>query len=481
MNPLLLSAVLIYAVGLVLYLPSIRRAIKHTRGSEFLACAAWTAMFVGQGQIFRHSGGFSLFSAGVWYQLSWMLMAALLVVIVLTRVRISTRMIPLPLLALFLYAITGLVSALVSPAPFLSAYKASQVLLDAILALSLIAILVKTGSVAKLVALTYFLVTLVVASAALGGVIFPDAAYLHIYGAARPVLHGEIIKLHHNELGLMAGIVVVVSLRRFFARNTLAQRIYWVSSLWLGLVVLYNTTARTSIAAVFLAMLFMTILIRQLRPLGLVLALGGMALVSYMLVTGSWDISLQGTALEAYLRRGASDEQIRSLSGRIPLWLAGLEMFKDSPIVGHGFEAGARFGGVPFGIPLGANMHSAPMEVLVNTGLAGLLSWLLFVIPVGWGITRLLLRRPKRLEMDEWGLRVESFLVLFLLLFRAMAGHVLVSHQFNMMIFISLMLFMTEKRRTSQSARESGAVRVSRSMFASDTRSSAAPGKMVGT
>jgi len=121
----------------------------------------------------------------------------------------------------------------------------------------------------------------------------------------------------------------------------------------------------------------------------------------------------------------------------------GMNMIADQPMLGHGFQTGVRFGGRKYGLPEGINMHSSHFQVLVDSGVVGYVFWLLFIVPIAWRIIKSLIRRhlPEKTAADRF--HIEAVLIIFMMLFRSLTGHVFVSLDFNLLVYIALFLSVT--------------------------------------
>ena len=441
---LLLSAVIPYAIALLLRLPVVVRGIRDTKGTVFWICAAWVAMFIGQCKFFgenESATNIGSLSSAALYQIFWMAIAFIIVTRLFLRVKFSSQAWRLPVIALLAYSFWGVTTSAFSPAPLFSAYKASLIAMDALLVLMALSVLKERARPEILLDVTYFLIGIVVAAAALGGVLYPTEAFHDIYGGFRGVMHGTIIHIHFNELGLLSAITVVVSVRRAFSSGTAVERIFWTAQAWVGLIVLFNATARTSIASLFVALLALTFLIRQLRPVLVVLILVGIVGGASLWLSNA-KLNLDQTDAAAYLRRGSTDEQLKTLSGRIPLWGIGFEMFKDAPFTGHGFAAGTRYAGRDYGLPEGTNMHSAHVAVLVDSGAPGYIFWIIFVMTPAFLLVRRLVSRKYIYSENYWGLHVETTLVMFIIVFRSFLGAVLVLHHFTFLVYCATIIYI---------------------------------------
>src|SRR5947209_6870976 len=71
--------------------------------------------------------------------------------------------------------------------------------------------------------------------------------------------------------------------------------------------------------------------------------------------------------------RGRDGELVTTLSGRTGAWRAALQAFQEAPIAGHGFAAFAR--ARILGTAGASSLHGAVFDVMVGTGLLGLIPW----------------------------------------------------------------------------------------------------------
>lgn len=435
-------AVVVFAFGLLVATPRLFSAVRSVKGDLRLIAVAWFSVFVGQGQMFQQQvdayGTVGTSRAGEIYQLVWMIFGAALLSFALIKVTFRVNRGSFAITGLGMYALAGVASAVFSPAPFLSTYKSAQILLDVALVIVAISAASYANRPRVFLDLSYFLLLLVLFSAACGAVLLPDLAFQNIEEALTPVLHCVYPAVHANELGLLSAIMLVVGVRRALEVGTGPLRIYWGCAAVLAAVVLFNAQARTSLASAAISLTVLALFIPRLRLPAMVIAavLGGWLASRW--VNNDVHLSIKGTTAETYLRRGASDQAIATMSGRSDLWQIGWTMFKDAPILGHGMEAGVRLGGAAYGLPPGTNMHSAHMQILVNTGFVGYAMWLVFVLGVIRAIGSALTHSPGGMRTEEGRLRLELALVAFMILFRTFLGHVLVTHHFSFLVFLAI-------------------------------------------
>ena len=110
-----------------------------------------------------------------------------------------------------------------------------------------------------------------------------------------------------------------------------------------------------------------------------------------------------GPTITKYLERGATSEQLTSLSGRTQLWNVAIASFEESPEFGHGVTSAQGIFIEETGLGGG---HNAVVQVLVELGVVGLLAWLALVGTLFVGMRRLAVTGPARsiwIALCSWG------------------------------------------------------------------------------
>lgn len=407
--------------------------------------AAWGSMFIGQLQLFRHDaslGGADAIQTGHLYQLLWMFLAGILVLKLVLSAKIAAKVWKLPLLAFLGFCFFAIASSAFSPLKALSLYKAMQILMDAALVIVACSELIRARKPELIVNVTVAMLSILLFVVVLGGILVPDLALAANQGALGASLRGVVPDIHPNELGLMAAIGLVVGvIRSANISSSLRVRFFWVALALLSGVVLFLAQARTSLAGALLALVLAGLLIKKLRWLAAGAFGSVLALFVYYQFIGS-SLGVEDT-VGHYVTRGTSTEQLQSLSGRTGLWEIGWRMFEDAPFFGHGYGAGVRVAGMAYGLPDGMNMHSSHMQVLVDMGAVGYAAWLVFVIST-FAVVFKVMRKSIHFPADRY-LAVEGMLVVFVIIFRSFLGHVLVSHQQNLMIFFAVYIYAMVK------------------------------------
>lgn len=433
---------LLLGFAMLLSVPRAIRYYKNANPRLRLVMLAWSSVIIAQFNIFFQKDVFvqdiETLAVGSYFQIGWMAVAALLIVLLLPSHKTLASTWRLPLIAFVAYIGAGYVSIGLADTKLMAFYRVSQLALDVLLLLVAYAEQKRAKAPHMLIDVTVFWLIVVMFATALGAVVYPDFAFESSKGVFGFSLRGAIIHIHQNELGLMSALALLVSMVRLFGGGVIGGgRFLWFAMAIVSGCALFFAQARTSIASCMIALILAGVLLKQMRWMTYVFSLMAVGVLIYYWLSGS------GLGIEedvvAYMKRGVSDESLENLSGRTGLWEIGWKMLADSPIFGHGFAVGVRNSGVKYGIGEGMSMHNAHMEVLVNTGLLGYIPWIIFLVGVAayvWKNFRMCRRVPA-----ERLFAVMAMLMTFVILFRSALGHVLVTHQMNTLVLLSIYLY----------------------------------------
>lgn len=435
----------VFVVALFMHGPRLLRALRDWRGLwgvafAWIAAALSHTRLIGQEETAATGAGVGM---GDLLQIGFLGLTFLWTLVLALRAPRAAATGRLPLIAFGVYAFLGVATAFMGPKPLLSIYKASQILVFVLLAWVTIAYLRRAGRPRFLPELIYSMLTLIMLSAALGGIFAADGAYRTLYtgggGLFGVTLYGVFPHVHPNTLGLLAAIMVLVGVGRAINAKLVGYKSFYSALALLAFSVMFAAQSRTAVVALVLGFVALSFAVHRVRPILWVIALGGLALGFNYLLSGT-TTGLEEDVL-AYLKRGQTDQQLESMSGRTGLWEIGIAMLADRPLLGHGFQAGARFSSPSYGLAAGSNMHNGHMQVLVDSGVIGYLIWLAFSGVIAWRCGVLLLRaRPGDTEPKQFVAEIAAIgLMIFL---RTSVGHVLVSMDFNTMLYVALLVSM---------------------------------------
>lgn len=164
-----------------------------------------------------------------------------------------------------------------------------------------------------------------------------------------------------------------------------------------GFSVLFLSYTRSILAFYFLGLMILFFLEKRWGRI-VVMASGAIAALALPQV--------QSKIIE-HMRRGSSDEQLVTLSGRTDFWDAILSRDAMQLLVGEGFSSGSRMAYLK-----GANVinaHNSVVEIIVNLGFIGALIWLILMLRVSVQLVSI----RKRMLRDRVGnlLHFHNFLI----------------------------------------------------------------------
>ncbi len=380
-------------------------------------------------------------------QLAWVSLAVALILVSFVRVRLWLGFASAPIVLFLAYGVIGFASSIFSPQPMFSLYKSGLVVIDAILAAGMLSLALKYRNT-NLVNFSLGLIVLALGGALFGAILWPTEAFQPKPGVFGTMLYGTLPKLHPNELGMWAGIVTVVSLVRWYVATRLRGKWCWALMSIAAAVVVLLAQSRTSIAAILVSLTIIVPYLAKSRAQAIfgsiLVALIAVGVLGMIAVIYGEGILFGGVV--NYLERGQGEGGLATFHDRMWAWMnIGWPLFVESPIVGHGFDAGVRFGS---DVTIG-HLHNSYFQVLANSGLLGFLPWVAALIIGSIGLMRhAWLCRSAALA--ERVCALIPLLILIGLLARTWTGSVLVSHAWSTMMFLALIINLYVERKKRQ-------------------------------
>jgi O-antigen ligase len=313
------------------------------------------------------------------------------------------------------YSIVCLFSVLWSSYPLWTLYKSTEYLVDIALVAALISAVTTDRDLKTFFDWTWFLLGCLTASAWLGVIFWPDQAIVPGLGVLGFSIRGVFPAMETNGVGELGAIVGSICFARLLLRNT--GRTLYVIGLLVAVVTLICSQSRSPLIGFLLATL---VILFSSRSIGIGIFLP-LLILSFLSLTSASDFLLE------FVRRGESDEEFETLTGRTLLWDLGWQLFKQQPLIGYGAYAGARFTGISDTMATGnAGMLNAWLEILVGVGLLGCS----FVLAAFGGVWFFLLKRALSGKYGNLGhhLTVEALGVLAIISVRSMFTAQLIWH-----------------------------------------------------
>lgn len=343
---------------------------------------------------------------------------------------------PLPLLLLLFYGLVAMVSSIYVPSyAFYSMWKGFEVVVDVLCIAAILSYRDPQQAARTAYRLLPLLNGILVVVYLIEAVVMPSQALMPTRGYISIYLMGAMPVMAQNALAFLSTITAFAIICRLHRPVRLALRCFYLIMLCLSLMALIFAQSRTSVIALALALIVYLLFSR--RYLSLAALLGACAIAAVF--TELSDVSVK------YLLRGQDSELVTTLSGRTEAWEAAWASFIESPIVGHGFAAFARAN--ILGVNNMSSLHGAIFDVLVGTGLLGLIPWAGAIL---WTVVSLL-SLPS--SGHPWfgsrlgrSIQAEMLGVAVLIVVRASTSSGLAMHEDNFMLFLTLLAYTSAMR-----------------------------------
>jgi O-antigen ligase len=353
-----------------------------------------------------------------------------------------------------IFALWGLSSTLWSVSPAGTFYKASEY--SVMLGLFALAASLITSefrdSRKQLLALkgvfdfNWLLIFLLLINVYVGLLVLPDYTILHDYRDEVSVLGFSIQSalpgISENGVGQLAAILGIVALVRLLFQPK--SKLVFAPVLAFCLATAALTQSRSPLVAFLVAAVVVLVIARRYSLLAL---FGGLLAVGVL--------TKYGQLLLEFLKRGQNMADIASLTGRVGYWEASLQAVRDRWLNGYGAYAGGRYVlESALGVDDVSTVHSAYVEVLLDTGIVGLV-----ILLVGLGATGLWLFRVRsHLVGDPVGrvLWFESMGVFVVLGFRSVFSVSTFVWSFQVLSFGVILIFISVVRRQVARSRNAG-------------------------
>jgi O-Antigen ligase len=221
-------------------------------------------------------------------------------------------------------------------------------------------------------------------------------------------LQGLFPDVSSNDIGQYGAVLAAVALVRLLPFNRKRHNITWYLLLFgFGLATMLFAQCRSAIMGWCLAVFCIYLFSRRVLQGAIIFISGAVVFVTSGLGLLTWE----------YLERGQSTAQMTSLSSRLSWWSVAWEKFTDNPLTGLGAWAAGRFGVLAkLGHKMTASMHSDWVEIIVGTGIWGVIPIVIVMIWTWWVLIRFL-RNPE-LHGLHGDLALEAIAVLSVLTIR---------------------------------------------------------------
>jgi len=221
-------------------------------------------------------------------------------------------------------------------------------------------------------------------------------------------LQGVFPDVSSNDIGQYGAVIAIVGLVRLLPMTRQRKNSIWYSLVFtFGMATMFLAQCRSAIMGFCLGVFLIYLLSRRVMQ-GAAIFLSG---VFVFLASGL------GTLTAEYMKRGESTAQLTSLSSRLSWWAVAWEKYTDHPLTGLGAWAAGRFGVLAkLGHKVTATMHSDWVEIIVGTGIWGIIPIIIVMVWTWWVLLRFI-RNPELHGLDA-NLCLEAIAVLSVLTIR---------------------------------------------------------------
>jgi hypothetical protein len=335
-----------------------------------------------------------------------------------------------------LYAVyVGVVflGAVVSVAPQLTAYRGFE-LLTGIAAVAGAWHTAGPEAIQRIERLLYRFVVTLVALVWIGVALFPGRAII----PSHPIpfsIQGIYPNIASNGVGDLGAILLLWTLGRLVSRRNDIRRGTALFLIGVGAVTLVAAQYRTGYVGLVVALLVLALARGRL-------ALGIVGIVAF-LVVGWFSFHAVVHDIQPYALRGESPTKAKQLSGRLTYWSAAIPVWRESPAIGRGLGTASRFQVLaPLGQGSTSTVHGTWIEVLVGTGVVGVVLLAVFLLRLWWLALRDLLSR--------WG-RVWPSLVVTFVIVHSLTGSTFELFGYYTLLLLALAFSLTTGSRAAPS------------------------------
>lgn len=285
------------------------------------------------------------------------------------------------------YALLSLLSTSWSVFPTWTAYKSCEYLVDITFLAAVLASISSWSQFKSMVDWTIVLNTLLISLAWLEALIWPTAALIPSNGLIPVQLECIYPAVAANGIGEVGAILAVFSLGRLVSPSAEPCKFsLYVLGFLLGFATILFSQTRSAVLG-FILGVGIVVLISQRRKAVFLLLLGILALSSLNGVQ---------TLFKGYMRRGQSDDNVSTLSGRLNWWEFGFHEFLKRPLTGYGaytarFQILAKIGESDT-----SSMHNSYIEILLGTSIWGLIPVLVALLWTWTVLVKFLVRSHTR-------------------------------------------------------------------------------------
>jgi O-antigen ligase len=336
---------------------------------------------------------------------------------------------------LSLYSVIAMVSTLWSVYPAWTLYRAIEYFIAVSLVAAIVVASQSTDQFRSFFDWTWLLMGIKIAIVWVEVMFWPERAIRPDVGLLGIQIQGFWPRINPNGVGELSAIIGAVAFTRLLLKQE--SRRFYASILLLGIITLMFSQSRAPLMGFVVAMLLVLVASKRIGLLMLLM------LISGLVVTTS-AIKL----VQRFFIREQNPYLFATASGRFRWWKFGWNAFLERPFTGFGAYIGSRIVVLSdLGRVISSSIHNTYLEVLLGTGLPGLIPIILTVVGVWWLLFRLLSSFEE--GTLERRLLLEALAVLAVVSVRSVFTTGLIYHNsITFFLVLSLIEFLRRNRQT---------------------------------
>ena len=225
-----------------------------------------------------------------------------------------------------------------------------------------------------------------------------------------------------------AAVPGLVCIIRAFHTRRITFIAFYLSVAAVAFYIVYRMQSRGAVLGSVAALLFVMLVSSRMRRYALPFA--AVALVAIVLMETSDVVS---TRVADYLKRGQSEEEFMSMTGRTRAYQHGIEAFTDAPIFGRGQWADR--------LTIGEHVHNSFLQAMLNGGILGSIpyfaSW-----AAGWMLFYKLYKRRAKLATNDRVCLLEAGAVMMFFTLRAIPETTTASFSVDLLVMVAVYVYM---------------------------------------
>ena len=346
--------------------------VKRSFGSQLLAyCIAFPLFGRAVFPIVRDKSGITLMSSFTDPQMAATYLLGLILMVrlayagqVLQGVNLRTFRF------LVLFIVVAICSAVNSRLPLFSVWRCFEVTLLTLWSTAMVQDASAANDPARAVRTFYVISVAILVAVLVGLVLNPNGAWAMEGDVAR--LSGTTgYMINANDIGTIAAVIAVGA----YVRAIEFRRIpFYVATVFFG-AICYFSHSRASYIALTLGLLCANMMVGRVKARRVAIWASTLFVLLAICVLIAVSSSLRDY-LVFLMTRGHDTDNLEGFGGRLQLWEFGLNVYKQHPFLGTGY------GTYPEGLE-GGHFHNIFIELLVTTGLTGVLIYVIFLVDAG--------------------------------------------------------------------------------------------------